>query len=101
MYDARKARLKELMEGLLADYPNVSTIELAVFWLATRRSIESCLRCCLKSGSTANASYSRATIETLDDRLACIAIERRVPPSWHATCVRVAALASTIRGQSR
>ena len=78
MYDARKARLKELMEGLLAEYPNVSTMEVAAFWLATRKSIESCLRCCSKSGSTANASCSSAQIETLDDRLACIAIERRV-----------------------
>ena len=31
IYDARKARLKELMEGLLAEYPNVSTKEVAKF----------------------------------------------------------------------
>ena len=75
IYDARKARLKELMEGLLAEYPNVSTKEVAAFLLAIRKSIESCLRCCSKSGSTANASCSSAQIETL----ACIAMERRVP----------------------
>ena len=31
IYDARKARLKELIEGLLAEYPNVSTKEVAAF----------------------------------------------------------------------